>query len=326
MLETSPVAVSIPSTNLERAKSFYFEKLGLKALPMQTPGMAMFEAGRGTRVILYEREPAKADHTVATFLVDDVARTVRELKGRGVVFEEYDLPHIKTENSIAQWRDEKAAWFKDTEGNIISLMQARRRQQVPMNSARIIGLIIALLIVLALLGVVVVWGLGSLDEGNSGRDNGNYSSDEEIGSFKECAEAGYPIMESFPRRCRTEDGRVFTEGEDTVGEGGEISGSQLIETLYGSLVLSYESSESSARIEGTLNRPTPCHDWVVQTSGNASEEIVFAISLREPSPGEVCAQVISPEVISTMVQGASPSTIYTVLMQGEIVFQGQLTE
>jgi hypothetical protein len=75
---------------------------------------------------LYQRAATKADHTVATFMVDDIEKEVMELRGKGVKFEEYNIPSmkIKTVNGIATYGDMmKAAWFKDTEGNILSLGQ-----------------------------------------------------------------------------------------------------------------------------------------------------------------------------------------------------------
>ncbi len=123
MLTNAPLFANLPAENLERAKAFYQEKLGLKLLPQMMPGTASFQCGNGTRLEIYEREPTKADHTVATFEVDDVESTVRDLKSSGVVFEEYDFPDFKTENSIAALGGSKAAWFKDTEGNILCIHQ-----------------------------------------------------------------------------------------------------------------------------------------------------------------------------------------------------------
>jgi predicted enzyme related to lactoylglutathione lyase len=72
---------------------------------------------------LYQRAATKADHTVAAFNVDDVEAVVKELKSKGVVFEEYDMPGLRTVNSIATVGSMKGAWFKDTEGNILGLSQ-----------------------------------------------------------------------------------------------------------------------------------------------------------------------------------------------------------
>lgn len=88
----------------------------------------MFEGGNGSRIELYQRTPTKADHTVATFEVGDIDSTVGSLKQKGLVFEEYDLPAsgIKTVKGIATLAGVKAAWFKDTEGNILCIHQGSK--------------------------------------------------------------------------------------------------------------------------------------------------------------------------------------------------------
>jgi predicted enzyme related to lactoylglutathione lyase len=85
----------------------------------------MYEAGGGTGLYIYQRGPTKADHTVATFEVDDAEAEIKELKAKGVVFEDIDIPSmgIKTEGGIATAGDMKGGWFKDTEGNILGVFQ-----------------------------------------------------------------------------------------------------------------------------------------------------------------------------------------------------------
>ena len=121
MLANAPVAAILPAVDLERAKKFYKEKLGLQ--PIDTPdlGGAMFECGQGTQLYLYQRDTAtKADHTVAGWQVENIEEVVRALRERGVVFEQYDLPGLKTdERGIATMGSSKGAWFKDSEGNIL---------------------------------------------------------------------------------------------------------------------------------------------------------------------------------------------------------------
>ena len=86
----------------------------------------LFECGQGTILYVYERRGGtKADHTLAGWLVDDVEETVQELREKGVVFEQYDRPDLKTDKrGIAEIDGAKAAWFKDTEGNILSITEA----------------------------------------------------------------------------------------------------------------------------------------------------------------------------------------------------------
>ena len=94
--------------------------LGLKSCG-ETVNGTILEAGNGTQIILYKREKTKADHTVLGFDVEDLEKEVKLLKEKGVVFEEYDNLEIKTVNSIATMGNDRAAWFKDTEGNILAL-------------------------------------------------------------------------------------------------------------------------------------------------------------------------------------------------------------
>ena len=127
MLGDAPVIASLPVVDLDRAKKFYQEILGLKPID-QNPGGVTLESGNGTNLFLYPRGATKADHTVAGFLVQDVEKEVRELKGKGVVFEEYNTPEIKTVDSIATLGPMKGAWFKDTEGNILRVVQTTPSQ------------------------------------------------------------------------------------------------------------------------------------------------------------------------------------------------------
>jgi len=122
MLSQYPLSATAPTTDVDRARKFYVEKLGLKEKFADEAGV-LFEAGEDTCIYLYKRGPTKADHTIATFSVKDVEGEVSELRSRGVAFEDYDMPGLKTENGIATWGEDKAAWFKDPDGNILGLFQ-----------------------------------------------------------------------------------------------------------------------------------------------------------------------------------------------------------
>lgn len=122
MLKHATLFPTIPVTNLDRAKIFYRDTLGL-GIMMEDPAGVMLEAGNGTGVYLYQRGASKADHTLAGFKVDDLASEMAALKEKGITFEEYDLPGLKTVNGIASMGNSKAAWFKDPDGNILSLTQ-----------------------------------------------------------------------------------------------------------------------------------------------------------------------------------------------------------
>jgi catechol 2,3-dioxygenase-like lactoylglutathione lyase family enzyme len=117
------VEATVPTTNLGRAREFYGDTLGLR--PVERPGAgreAVYQCGEGTRLVVYERPSAgTAEHTLAHFVVSDLEATVQSLRQRGVTFEEYDLPEIKTVDGIATFPGFKAAWFRDPDGNIIGL-------------------------------------------------------------------------------------------------------------------------------------------------------------------------------------------------------------
>jgi predicted enzyme related to lactoylglutathione lyase len=124
MLGNTMVAPTLPVVNMERARKFYEEKLGLKVMQADMGGV-MLQAGDGTGLYLYQRGPTKADHTVASFNVSNIEVEMSELSAKGIVFEEYDIPemNIKTTNGLAIAGGAKMAWFKDTEGNILSVTQ-----------------------------------------------------------------------------------------------------------------------------------------------------------------------------------------------------------
>ncbi len=126
MLSKSPVAATLPCRNLKAAKDFYSKKLGLElASGSIKHGYLKFAAGNGTSIELFESDSTKSEDTAATFEVADVAKTLAQLRKKGVVFESYDLPGIKTVDGVAAVGKQKAAWFKDPGGNIICLHQSR---------------------------------------------------------------------------------------------------------------------------------------------------------------------------------------------------------
>lgn len=122
MLGNAPVSPTIPVTDLQRAKKFYQETLGL-TLVKEAAGGITFQTGN-TELYIYKRGPSKADHTLASFRVGNVETAVDELSKKGIVFEQYDFPGLKTnEKGIAtlEGEGEKAAWFKDPDGNILAV-------------------------------------------------------------------------------------------------------------------------------------------------------------------------------------------------------------
>ena len=121
MLANAAVHPTLPIVDLERARKFYEGTLGLKASQTDPSPGVLYECGSGTKLYVYQREATKADHTAASFTVTDVESVVRELKAKGVAFEEVDFPGLKTVDGVATMGDMKAAWFKDTEGNILAV-------------------------------------------------------------------------------------------------------------------------------------------------------------------------------------------------------------
>ena len=133
MLDTSDVATRLPAQDLERAKAFYAEKLGL--LPVEErPGGLRYRCGNGWFALFASSGAPSGDHTQMGWEVEDLEATVAELRRRGVVFEEYDLPGLRTVDGITEVAGnypsrgvgEKAAWFRDSEGNLLGLGQAIR--------------------------------------------------------------------------------------------------------------------------------------------------------------------------------------------------------
>jgi len=123
MLTGLRVHTTIPVADMDRAMSWYEEKLGFKPIWKRAVG-AMYEAGDGTRFQLYPTPNAgQAPQTVMGLTTNQIEANVRELKARGVVFEHYDLPGLKTVDSIATANNARAAWFRDSEGNILGLAQ-----------------------------------------------------------------------------------------------------------------------------------------------------------------------------------------------------------
>jgi len=119
-LADSHVNATIPARDLERAKNFYADKLGLKPAEEGPDGLR-YRCGGG-EFLLFESsgEPSGA-HTQLGWDVDDLEATVSELRANGVVFEEYDLPGFKTVDGIAKQEGWKGAWFKDSEGNLFAI-------------------------------------------------------------------------------------------------------------------------------------------------------------------------------------------------------------
>jgi predicted enzyme related to lactoylglutathione lyase len=121
MLSDSSVTTMLPVKDMVRARAFYEGSLGLKPEGLQPDGKFTYVVGGSTLALFPKAEGTKADHTAISFRVADIAATIDELKGRGVVFEDYDFPGLTTVNHVCVLGAEKAAWFKDTEGNYLCI-------------------------------------------------------------------------------------------------------------------------------------------------------------------------------------------------------------
>jgi catechol 2,3-dioxygenase-like lactoylglutathione lyase family enzyme len=134
MLKHSDVAARLPAQDLARAKSFYRDKLGL--IPSEErPGGLRYQCGNGWFSLFESAGIPSGNHTQLAWEIDDIEATVAQLRARGVVFEEYDLPGLTIVNGIAEVAGnypsrgsvgEKAAWFRDSEGNLLGIGQAMR--------------------------------------------------------------------------------------------------------------------------------------------------------------------------------------------------------
>jgi catechol 2,3-dioxygenase-like lactoylglutathione lyase family enzyme len=124
MLQDSDIQATIPVTDLDRARAWYADRLGLRP-EQEFPGGALrYVVGEHSAFLLFLTDAAgTSEHQVASWMVDDLDAEVAELRGRGVTFEEYDQPELKTVAGIARTPAGKGAWFKDSEGNLLTLIQ-----------------------------------------------------------------------------------------------------------------------------------------------------------------------------------------------------------
>jgi len=123
MLQNAPMYSYIPAQDVARARKFYEEKLGFKP-KQETAGGVVYEFGRGTGCFLYPTPNAGTSQASQAFWqVEDIEAEVAELKARGVELEKYEMPGMD-ENGISTAGGARAAWFKDSEGNIMAVIQS----------------------------------------------------------------------------------------------------------------------------------------------------------------------------------------------------------
>lgn len=124
MLNNLEIIAVLPAKDIVRARNYYRDMLGLVPAEDMDEENLQFRCGKGTAFLLYQTDNAgTARNTQMGWRTSDIEAEVQELRSRGVVFEEYDFPGLKTENGIASTPAGKAAWFTDSEGNILNLLQ-----------------------------------------------------------------------------------------------------------------------------------------------------------------------------------------------------------
>ena len=131
MLDNGAVATRLPAQDLERARAFYAEKLGLEPAE-ERPGGLLYRCARGEFALFQTDGVPSGSHTKMAWQVDDIEAVAAQLRARGVVFEDYDRPGLATVGGIAEVPGnypskggvgERAAWFKDSEGNLLAIGQ-----------------------------------------------------------------------------------------------------------------------------------------------------------------------------------------------------------
>jgi len=123
LLKTATPKTALPVEDLARAKAYYRDKLGLEPT-REVEGALFYEGSSDSGFLLFPTSGRPSgQHTQMAWFVTDIAATVAELKRRGVRFEEYDFPGLKTIDGVADLGYEKSAWFRDSEGNLLALGQ-----------------------------------------------------------------------------------------------------------------------------------------------------------------------------------------------------------
>ena len=121
MLAKASVTTMLPVIDMARARAFYEGRLGLIPGGFRPDGKFVYRMGDSTLALFPKPDGTKAEHTAISFQVTDIRATIDALKRSGVAFEDYDFPDFKTDNHVCVLGAEKAAWFKDTEGNVLCL-------------------------------------------------------------------------------------------------------------------------------------------------------------------------------------------------------------
>ena len=120
-LASSQVTVMLPVKDMDRARTFYETRLRLVPSGQRGDGSLLYRCGATEIALMPRTDGTKAEHTAVSFRVEDIRAVVTEMEERGVAFADYDLPGLRTVDHVCVLGSEKAAWFNDTEGNILCL-------------------------------------------------------------------------------------------------------------------------------------------------------------------------------------------------------------
>jgi catechol 2,3-dioxygenase-like lactoylglutathione lyase family enzyme len=121
MLSQARVGATIPTKDLARARAFYEEKLNISKADKQMDSSGVLYQVKDGAFFVYQTEASGGEATRLSFVVDDFDAEMAELRERGIVFEEYDMPGLKTVNGVVDFNGTKGAFFKDPDGNVLSL-------------------------------------------------------------------------------------------------------------------------------------------------------------------------------------------------------------
>jgi catechol 2,3-dioxygenase-like lactoylglutathione lyase family enzyme len=122
MLDKAPMTTILPVKNMQRAREFYENRLGLRPQGLKPDGKFVYVCGGGALLALFPKpEGTKAEHTAVSWEVANIGQAIKALQEKGVTFNDYDFPGFKTVDHVCVLGSEKAAWFNDPEGNILCL-------------------------------------------------------------------------------------------------------------------------------------------------------------------------------------------------------------
>lgn len=123
MLNNAPITTVLPVTDTSRAAAFYRDRLGLEDVGDMSDGSHVMRTGAGAIELMPVTDRPQRTHTALSFEVNDLTREIADLEGRGVMFEDYDMPNLRTVDHIAVMGPDRVAWFTDPDGNILCLHQ-----------------------------------------------------------------------------------------------------------------------------------------------------------------------------------------------------------